>query len=126
MNNNNNSNNKNNSNTNMNMNMNINNNSNMNNVMGMPQNTQNKMENNQTSNKNEFTLYFNYKQKEVFLNCDPDEPFNNIISKLYKEYENFRKIRIKKIINNGKIISDLSKSCKDYKIKTESKIFLLD
>ena len=105
------------------MNMNINNDSNKNNEINIPLNTNNT---NQTSIKNEFCLYFKYKEKEVYLNCDPNEPFNNILSKLFKTYEKFRKIKIKNIVNNGKILNDLSKSCNDYKIKTESKIFILD
>jgi hypothetical protein len=105
--------------------MNINTN-NKNNEMNIPLNSNNTNQTNQPSKNNEFCLYFKHKSKKVYLNCDPDEPFNNILSKLFNAYEDFRKIKIKTLINNGKILSDLNKSCKDYKIKTDSKIFILD
>ena len=108
------------------MNMNINNNSNINNNMDLPFNENNTSKKDQTLSNNEFCLYFKYKGKEGYLDCDPDEPFNNILSKFFRKYENFRKIKIKRLVNNGKVLSDLNKSCNDYKIKSESTIFLID
>ena len=73
------------------------------------------IENNQNLNANQFFLNFIYNGKEVYLDCEPDESFNNILSKLLQKYEDFRKIKIKKLVNNGKIITDLSKTCNDLK-----------
>ena len=108
------------------MNMNKDNIFNLNNEMNITLNKNNTNQTKQTLSYKGICLCFIYHEKEVYLDCDPDEPFNNILSKLFKENEKLKKIRIKKLINNGKILSDLSKSCRDYRIKTKSKIFLID
>ena len=80
---------------------------------------------NENSQKNnEFTLYFKYKDKELYLEVDPSVPFKNILSQFLQRYEDFRSVKIKKLVCYGKVI-DYNKSCNEIGIKTESNIFIL-
>ncbi len=96
---------------------NMNNNMNMN--MGNFQNQQNNI------NKNEFILYFQYKQKEVFLDCEPNTPLNMILGELKQKYHWMNDINIKNLVFNNKPIN-LNLSCNQLEIKNEDKIQIID
>jgi len=97
------------------MNMNINNNLNM----SMPINFK-------ALNNEVIELFFNYKENDIYFECSPNEPLNNIIDKLKTKHAYLQNIKIKKLVNNGRNLRDLSKTCKELNLKTNSKIFILE
>ena len=74
------------------------------------------------SKKNMITLYFNFNNmKELFLDTNDSEIFDNILDELYNKYG----IKIKNIIFNEQKIN-LKKTPKSYGIKDKAKIKVLD
>ena len=71
-------------------------------------------------------LFFNYKEKDIYFQCNPNEPLNNIITQLKAKHADLRKVKIKRLVNNGRNLIDFTKSCKDWNLTTNSKIFIID
>lgn len=78
------------------------------------------------SNNNEgFNLHFKYKKKEVVLYIKSNMKFSEIKSKLLKNYESFRNIKIIGFLYNNKMINYES-TCEELNIKSDSKIIIIE
>ena len=80
---------------------------------------------NNNSNNNQFTLYFIYKGKEVFLDTNPNIPFKNIHEALTEKYSWLGDINIKGFSFQNNYIS-LNSTCSQLNIQNGSKINIRD
>ena len=78
---------------------------------------------NKLSNPNDFTLFFKYKEKEIYLDITEEMPFKEVRPMLINTYELFQTIQIKGFLFNEQKI-DENKNCKDLHIPSDSTIII--
>ena len=72
----------------------------------------------------DFIIYFKYKQKEIYLDTEPDIPLINVLNNLKQKYDWINQIQIKELRFNGKPLNP-KLSCNQLGIKDESKIEII-
>ena len=79
------------------------------------------------NNENKITLFFYYKEKELFLDTEKNKTIKDLINILKNHYKFSKNIMLYLETNDKNFIPlDLNKTIKDYHLKNESYITILD
>jgi hypothetical protein len=87
-------------------------------------NTQ-EMNDNNDLNNNSITLYFEYGQKEIYLDTHRNKTFKIILDELKRKYVWLSNIKIN-AIRYEQIKIDINNTCNDLNIPNESKIWIIE